>query len=263
MNPVIGITIGGRPDDTDEGAKEYASYAEAVEEAGAQYRFLHPKPVTPDVLAQDLDGLHGLLLTGGIDIHPDNYPSRNEPGDENMSADALIKAYRMKCSLERDAYEIPLARAAFDAKLPILGICRGFQLLNVALGGSLIKDIRTGRKHWAVRKDEADDGNPGESRKHMITIISRTKIAEILGDCPILVNSRHHQGITENEMSPRMRASAFAPDNIIEAIEAEDHPWALAVQWHPEKKADSYVHEQCIPLFAAFVAAAGRGMVDG
>ena len=260
MKPTIGITVG--PRDDGQGIEGYAPYAEAITDAGGEPLFLHPKPVTPDVLAQGLNGLQGLLLTGGIDIHPDNYPSRNEPGDENMSADALIKAYRMKCSLERDAYEIPLARAAFEARLPILGICRGFQLLNVALGGSLVKDIRTGRKHWAVRKDETDDGNPGESRKHMITIISRTKLAEILGDCPILVNSRHHQGITEKEMSHRVRPSAFAPDDIIEAIEAEGHPWALAVQWHPEKKADSYVHEQCRPLFAAFVATAGKRLAD-
>lgn len=259
MKPIIGITVG--PRDDEQGIEAYASYAEAITDADGEPRFLEPKPGGPD----GLRGLQGLLLTGGIDVHPDNYPSRNEPGDENMSTEALITAYGMKCSVERDAYEIPLARAAFEAKLPILGICRGFQLLNVALGGSLIKDIRTGHKHWAVRKDETDEGDPGESRKHIITIISRSKIAEILGDCPILVNSRHHQGITEREMSPRARASAFAPDGIIEAIKVEGHPWALAVQWHPEKKADSYVHESCKPLFAAFVAAAGTGtgMVHG
>ena len=161
----------------------------------------------------------------------------------------------MKCSPERDGYEIPLARAAYEQGIPILGICRGFQLLNVALGGSLVKDIRTGRKHWAIRQEESDEGSPLQSRKHMITVVPDTKLAQILGDCPILVNSRHHQGVTENLRSERLKATAFAPDGIIEALEGIDHPWAVAVQWHPEKKADEYVYEACRPLFKAFVKA--------
>jgi putative glutamine amidotransferase len=250
--PIIGIILGGQRDDPEEGIKGYTSYAEAVTEAGGEPLFLEPKPDP----SSDLRAIHGLLLTGGIDIHPGNYDSRNEPGDEALPLDALIEEYRMKCSPERDAYELPLTWAAFEARIPILGICRGFQVLNVVLGGSLIKDIRTGRKHWAVRKEEADEGDPGESRKHMITIISRSKLAEILDDCPILVNSRHHQGVMEKHIAPKLQASAFAPDNIIEAVESPDHPWALAVQWHPERKKDEYVSEPCKALFVAFVSAA-------
>ena len=253
--PIIGITIGGAPEDPKEGIKEYASYGAAIEEAGGQPKFLHPKPGNP---ADDLQGIDGLLLTGGLDIHPDLYPSRNEPGDEILTTDELIAAYRMKVSRERDEYEIPLAQAAYEQGMPIFGICRGFQLLNVALGGSLVKDIRTGRKHWAIRKEEASEGAPLQSRKHMITIVPESKLAQMLVDCPILVNSRHHQGVTERQKSDRLKATAYAPDGIIEALEGIDHPWAVAVQWHPEKKADEYVYEACKPLFVEFIRAIKR-----
>lgn len=253
--PIIGITIGGGPDDPKEGIKEYASYGAAIEDAGGEPKFLHPKPGSP---ADDLEGLDGLLLTGGLDVHPDLYPSRNEPGDESLTTDELIAAYGMHVNRERDEYEIPLTQAAHDRQVPILGICRGFQVLNVVLGGSLVKDIRTGRKHWAIREEESDEGPPLQSRKHMITIVPESKLVQILGDCPILVNSRHHQGVTDRLRSDRLKASAYAPDGIIEALEGIEHPWALALQWHPEKKADEYVYEACKPLFKEFIEAARR-----
>jgi len=247
--PIIGIT-------TDGDRAEYQSYADAISVAGGEPLFLDPRPATHEALAEDLRRINGLLLTGGLDVHPDYYPSRNEPGDEKLGAEELIATYRMKCDPGRDAYEIPLARMAYDARLPILGICRGFQLFNVALGGSLIKDIRTGRKHWAYREEEKEEGKPGESRKHLATIASDSRLAAILGDCPLLVNSRHHQGITENEKSEHLKAVAFAPDAIVEAVESREHPWALAVQWHPERRVDSYIYEPSMALFAAFVSAA-------
>lgn len=255
--PIIGITIGGPIDDPKEGCKEYTSYAEAIEEAGGEPKFLEPREITSDILADDLRSINGLLLTGGIDIHPDYYPSRNMPGDEEMTVKDLLDAYQMKCSKARDAYELPLARVAYRVHMPILGICRGFQLLNVALCGSLIKDIRTGRKHWAYRDGESKSHQKGESRSHEIKMVRSSKLFEILGTAP-KVNSRHHQGIMEKEKSDLLKATAFAPDGIVEAVEAIDHPWALAVQWHPEKKADSYVNEPCKPLFRVFVEAAGR-----
>lgn len=256
--PVIGITLGGHPDDPEEGVAGYQSYKTAIEEAGGEVRFLAPRPLDPESAQAELEGLDGILFTGGIDIHPDNFDSRNEPGDEALSTDQLIEAYHMHCSLDRDAFELPLARAAYDARIPILGICRGFQLLNVALGGSLVKDIRTGRKHWSVRKEESDEGEFGTSRKHMVTVVSGTKFAEIMDDCPMLVNSRHHQGVMERHLATGLRAAACAPDGIIEAVESMVHPWALAVQWHPERKVDTYVNEVCRPLFAAFLSAANR-----
>lgn len=252
----IGITTGGSPEDPEEGYKSYASYAEAIQEAGGNFRFLDPKPATPEVVAEDLEGIQGLLLTGGVDIYPDYYPSRDNPGDEGMTIEELLSTYRMRCNRTRDVYEIPLARMAYSARLPILGICRGFQLLNVALGGGLIKDICTGPKHWAYRQEEKEEGNPGESRKHLVTLASDSKLAAILGNAPLLVNSRHHQGIMAGDKSRLLRAVAFAPDGTVEAVEGIGHAWALAVQWHPEKRLDSYVHAPCKNLFRAFVAAA-------
>jgi len=249
--PLIGITVGKEKD-------EYRSYAKAVEDAGGRAEFLEITQASEDELFALVGRLDGLLLSGGIDIHPDYYDSRNEPGDELLSDEELIAAYRMDCDPERDDFEIPLTQTAYEAQLPILGICRGFQTLNVALGGSLIKDIRTGLKHWKIREDEQGEGPEGQSRKHLAVIESQSKLASILGDCPLLVNSRHHQGIMDRHRAGRLKATAFAPDGIIEGIEGIDHPWALAVQWHPERTQDSYIHEPCRKLFEAFISAASR-----
>jgi len=248
--PIIGITIGRVPGTLEEQIEKHALYGDAVTLAGGEPKLL---PVKPDPLA-DIEGLDGILFTGGLDIHPRHY----DPADANMTDQELWDVYRMKCEPERDEYEIPLAQAAYEREIPILGVCRGFQLLNVALGGGLVKDIRTGRKHWAIREDEKGEGKLRESRKHMITIIPESKIAQILGDCPILVNSRHHQGVTENLRSERLKATAFAPDAIIEALEGIEHPWAVAVQWHPEKTADDYIYQPCKALFEEFLSVTKR-----
>lgn len=250
--PIVGITLSGPVRNTAAAIKNRQDYVDAIELAGGEVRFLPPKP---EGIGSEFEGLDALLLTGGPDVHPDLYNSR-KPGEEDMTAEELKKEYRLEWNVARDEYELPLARKAFEMKLPILGICRGFQVLNVILGGSLILDIRTRLKHWAIRKDETDEGTPGESRKHLATIESKSVLAKIVGDCPMLVNSRHHQGIMEKEKAKTLTATAYAPDGIIEAVEATDHHWALAVQWHPEKKSDSYVYEACKPLFGEFIKAA-------
>lgn len=254
--PIIGITTGGN---REERRKDYTSYAEAIELAGGRPKYLDPKPVTPEALAEDLDSIDGLLLAGGKDVHPKSYNARNEPGDEKMSVPELLAAYGMTCDEARDAYEIPLARIAYCVRLPILGVCRGFQLLNVALGGTLIKDIRTNPKHWAFREGESKSRKPGESRSHKISIVPDSRLIKILGGTPQKVNSRHHQGITEKEKSGNLRAVALAPDGIVEAVESQEQPWVFAVQWHPERAADGYVYDPCKVMFSAFVAAAKNG----
>ncbi len=257
--PIVGVTTGVNPEVQEEHHQFYQSYADAVLQAGGEPVFLDPEDdITPERIRQMAESISALLLTGGNDIHPDNYPSRNLPGDEAMSTEELLAAYRMNCDPRRDQLELPLARLAYDMRIPILGICRGFQLLNVALGGSLVKDIRTGRKHWAIRKEESDEGEPGTSRRHEVVIAPDSKLSRIIGATHLMVNSRHHQGVTEWQRSPRVKAVAASPDGIIEAIEGMDHPWAVAIQWHPERKADGYINEVCRPLFTAFVEAAGR-----
>ncbi len=249
--PLIGITVGRK-------IEEYQNYPAAIELAGGQSEFLDMTKTSPEELAEIVERYDGVVLTGGLDIHPDEYPSRSNPGDESMSTDELIAAYRMTCTTQRDAFEIPLARLAYEEKLPMLGICRGFQVLNVALGGGLIKDIRTGLRHPSYTDADAPAHEPGMSAMHAVCVDVNSRFYHVMWTWPCVVNSRHHQGITLREMSPKLKASAFAPDGIVEAIEAIDHPWALAVQWHPERQADKYVYEPCKALFRSFVAAAGR-----
>jgi putative glutamine amidotransferase len=248
--PLIGITAGRE-------IEEYGKYPAAVELAGGEPEFLDMDKTSPEELEAIVARFDGILFTGGWDVHPNYYPSRTNPGDECLSTDELLAEYRMTCTPERDAFEIPLAQLAYERKLPMMGICKGFQVMNVALGGSLIKDIRTGLRHPACKEGDADH-EPGESAMHAVAMDLNSRFYHIMWTWPCVVNSRHHQGITLKEMSPKLKAAAFAPDGIVEAVEAVDHPWAIAVQWHPERQADSYVYEPCRALFKAFVAAAGR-----
>ncbi|MDI6828122.1 MAG: gamma-glutamyl-gamma-aminobutyrate hydrolase family protein [Armatimonadota bacterium] len=256
--PLIGITTGTTPNaPPDEQHKDYQSYADAIREAGGEPIFIDPSPI-PDIkkLHDALSQIDGLLLSGGRDVHPNNYNSRTEHGDEKLSTEELITKYRMNCDPHRDALEIPLVRAAYLKGMPILGICRGFQVLNVALGGSLVKDIRTGLRHRAYTEDDEPEHKAGSSSSHAIQIREDSLLYEILGSDIKEVNSRHHQGVSAKEKSPRLVSSAFAPDGLIEGLEALNHPWIVAVQWHPEKTSDKYVYEPCKRLFLAFVAAA-------
>ena len=260
--PRIGVTTGVNPENPVGGREFYMPYAEAVKKADGAPVYLDPKPLDSTRLAEIVNSIDGLLLTGGKDVDPSFYNARNEPGDELLSDEELLKVYQMDCDPERDAFEIQLIDAAYEARIPIFGICRGLQVLNVALGGGLVKDIRTNRKHWSIRKSEADEGEPGASRNHLVTVISGTKVADIIGDCPMMVNSRHHQGVTSRQKSELLRASAVSPDGFIEAVEATDHPWAIAVQWHPERAVDDYIYQPSQPLFTSFVSAAAESRMS-
>ncbi len=249
--PVIGITTSANLEGS-EGASHtsYRAYSAAIENAGGDPIYLSPGTVSQSNLSDVVREIDGLLLAGGKDVHPTCYPSQNEAGDEALRIDELLTAYHLDCDIERDAYEIPLTRMAYDVQLPLLGICRGFQLLNIVLGGSLIKDIRTGLRHRAYATNE--------SVRHPITLDPHSRLARILGGSLDAINSRHHQGFKLEQTSPLLPAVGFAPDGIVEAVESVEHPWAFAVQWHPERAEDSYIHDTCIPLFKAFVNAAGE-----
>ena len=249
--PLIGITAGRK-------IEEYHSYPAAIELAGGQPEFLDMDKTLPEEIAAVVQRFDGILFTGGWDIHPDNFASRTNPGDESLSTDELIAEYKMTCVPDRDAIEIPLVQLAYEEKLPMFGICRGFQVMNVALGGGLIKDIRTGLRHRAYVEADAPEHEPGQSMMHAVSVDLNSRFYHIMWTWACVVNSRHHQGVTVREISPKLKASAFAPDGIVEAIEAIDHPWAIATQWHPERQADGYVYEPCKALFRAFIAAAGR-----
>jgi putative glutamine amidotransferase len=162
----------------------------------------------------------------------------------------------------RDALEIPLVRQAWEQGIPILGICRGEQILNVALGGSLHQDIPD---QFGCPRDFHQHGSaqdPGEL--HPVTIAAGTTLAALLGDAPILVNSRHHQAV--RRIAPGLRASAFHSGTrvgdscLVEGIESiEADRWAIGVQWHPEDLAErtDAVGDAARKLFNAFTRLLG------
>ena len=189
--------------------------------------------------ARALDGCEGLVLTGGEDIDPSHYGA--EPSAALGSVDA-----------ERDRFELALFAAARSAGLPILGICRGIQLINVALGGTLYQDLPSERPGPV-------DHNPGAARNartHHVCLAPGSRAAHALGVDRLVPNSFHHQAI--RDLAPTLVASGWSDDGVIEAVETRaDDGWLLAVQWHPEEMhADRLAPEG--GLFKALVEEAGR-----
>jgi putative glutamine amidotransferase len=215
VKPVIGISAHPRMVQTATGmALLHTSsrfYVEGVERAGGVPVIL---PVLdPDAVEHLLPAVNGVLLTGGGDVQPSRYGAR--PIAETHNVDPL-----------RDAFEIRLIEAAIEADLPLLATCRGMQVLNVAMGGSLVQHVphATGQQH-----DLADRWREGV---HRVKIEPDSHLAEALGATEVEVNSIHHQAV--DVAAPGTRAVAWAEDDTIEAIEVPGSPHVVAVQWHPE-----------------------------
>jgi putative glutamine amidotransferase len=258
--PVIGITIGSSSQWLQpEGF--YRPYREAIEQAGGIPLRLGPEELTregrfdEDRCQQFLGQIQGLLLTGGADIQPEycRYVdlSLDSLGPEDRAEQ--LKRFRLQSDPLRDLYEIPIARSALQRGIPILGICRGFQLLNVLLGGALYADLREGLgtplRHWSF---EGQESRP--SAWHLVQIREDSQLSEVLGvsgEEP--TNSRHHQGLTGKELAEGLCITALAPDGVVEAFEAEKGGPLLAVQWHPERPEDAYVYQRDQRLFSAFL----------
>ncbi|NLC55540.1 MAG: gamma-glutamyl-gamma-aminobutyrate hydrolase family protein [Armatimonadetes bacterium] len=251
--PVIAITLGiesgaWRPTD-DRG--RFLPYAEAVRRAGGEPQMVGLERAA-DVLADPvrfLRGYDGLLLPGGGDVHPAAYPHPPETGGRPW--DEILRAHHMRVEEDRDALELALAQAAFREGRPVLGICRGLQVLNVALGGQLILHLDPALGH----QTQPDNS----SAHHGVEVHPESRLADLLGRAgPLSVNSRHHQGVDADRVAPALRAAATATDGLVkEALEAPDHPWLIAVQWHPERPQDAECHAASAPLFPRFVAACG------
>jgi putative glutamine amidotransferase len=190
-----------------------------------------------------LEGMDGLLLTGGEDIDPSWYGDKPSP---------LLSPP----SQERDLFELALFAVARQRELPILGICRGIQLINVAMGGTLFQDLPTERKG---RVDHRPDG-PRDARTHRVRLQDGSRAAQALDRSSISVNSSHHQAI--KELAPGLVATGWTDDDVIEAVETPaDSTWLLAVQWHPEEMhRDARAPER--GLFAALVREAGSAPDD-
>ncbi len=168
---------------------------------------------------KSLEGLDGLLLTGGADVNPKLY--RQEPGRDTEKPDD-----------ERDELEMKLLKEALANDVPVLAICRGLQLFNVFHGGTLIQHLAG----VDVHRVKAHDAEPGKHpAAHGIRVKPGTRLAEIIGAGDHEVNSRHHQAV--DHKADVLTASAIAPDGVIEALELTGNAaFAVAVQWHPEDR---------------------------
>ncbi len=187
------------------------AYVRALESAGL-VPLAVPTMLAPDRASAALAAVRGLVLTGGEDVTPELY--RSKPHPKLGDVDGV-----------RDAAELALIAAARQRRMPILAICRGIQILNVALGGTLYQDLASERP-GPISHDDAGD--------HPVRVAAGSVLERTLGTRSAVVNSRHHQAI--RDLAPGLRAVAWADDGVIEAVEpaAGDAPWMLAVQWHPE-----------------------------
>jgi len=249
LEPRIGITLATpKPGKTREEAVEAgARYLQAVREAGGKTEIiLAPDPADDRAAAALAARLDGLVLSGGGDIHPRHYA---RPGSAEY--EVALKGW-LYPDEPRDEVELRLLRRYLPTQKPILAICRGFQVLNVALGGGLIADVPA-REH-NTRRD-------GVSSYHAVRVLPQSRLSQAL-DCQthLYVNSRHHQGISRDLLAPGLRATAASEvgDALIEGFESGDDRWLVGVQWHPERLADFGEREQLASraLFRAFVRAA-------
>ena len=221
MRPRIALTTWRRPLPTfvSERTLLYTlgdEYVAAVAATGA-IPLLLPH-LGPDDVPDALDGIDGLLIAGGGDVHPSSYGA--EPaGSKDTDADA-------------DTSEIALARQARQLGLPTLAICRGMQVVNVAFGGTLHQEI--GTPDTAHPPVPADDPQAVMSAVHPVNIIPDSRLAQVLGAGEREVNTIHHQAI--DTLADGLHSVATSPDGIIEAVEPDDDWPILAVQWHPEKR---------------------------
>ncbi|RMG95772.1 MAG: gamma-glutamyl-gamma-aminobutyrate hydrolase family protein [Chloroflexi bacterium] len=219
------------------------SYINAIIAAGG-IPLLIPLGLDEDALLQIFSRIDGLLLPGGGDINPRLY---------HGSHDETIRGV----DHERDRTELFLARLAVNQKKPLLAICRGHQVLNVALGGTLWEDVMA-RMPGAIKHDYYyTTDHPRNHVAHSVLLEGNSRIAQIVGTAEIGVNSLHHQGI--RDLAPELVAVGKAPDGLIEAVEVPDHPFAIGVQWHPENLVQD--DRRMLALFEALVGVAQNGHV--
>jgi putative glutamine amidotransferase len=215
--PLIGIAA-DKP-------RRIPKYVRSVEKAGGEVELLYPDSYSPEIL----DRIDGLLLTGGGDIDAAEFAEENHPKNHTINS-------------KRDTMELTLTREALNRDIPVFGICRGLQVMNVAMGGNLYQDI----------PDHDDEKNSRQNVAHDVTIVEGTRLHQIIGKTHIGVNSFHHQAA--KNLGKGLIATAKSHDGIVEGIENPDAPYFLGVQWHPEEfvDQDTDFHE----LFDSFINAA-------
>jgi putative glutamine amidotransferase len=234
--PRIGVTGNTRLFSGADRSGVNAAYVRAVIRAGG-IPFILPPLLGEAHHGAILDVLDGLVLTGGEDVDPSHYGHARHPAIGDVDP-------------QRDAFELGLFREARRRGLPVLAICRGIQLVNVALGGTLWQDLPSEKPMALPHRPPTER----DVRTHQVDIAPGSRLATVLGTTRCDVNSFHHQSI--RDLAPGLLATATAPDGEIEGVESQrGEPWLLAVQWHPEE----FHHHEVAPdhgLFDALVAAA-------
>lgn len=159
----------------------------------------------------------GILIPGGGDVHPEYYHEYITPKETRVDRN-------------RDDVELTLAKWSFEDNQPVLGICRGHQVLNVALGGTLVHDIQTDRT--TTLEHDQDDSHSPARLAHRVKIQPQSQLAKIIGVTELEVNSLHHQAV--DQVAPPLQVTSHADDGIVESIESAEAAFCIGVQWHPE-----------------------------
>lgn len=233
MKPRIAVTLSGSTSNRNAVARE--QYLGAIRRAGAEPILIFPNDVPPE----EFDGL---CLTGGGDIDPARYGEANTKSEE--------------IDPERDALEFAILERALARDVPVLGICRGFQLINVHLGGSLEQHhLGHAPKYAPHGAPVSDDPAGADAVRHDVTAEPGSKLAAACGDEAFVVNSSHHQVVTSDRLASDLRATAYVGE-LVEALESTAYRWVVAVQWHPERTAQ--VGAAATRIFDAFVAEVKR-----
>lgn len=226
MKPLIGVSTWRRTLDTYYGPDTLHSlsrfYVDSVVDNGMT-PVLFPGGVSPDHADRLVSMVEGVLISGGDDVDPATY------GQENTAS----KDY----ASDVDRFEIALIQAARSQNKPLLGICRGIQILNVALGGTLRQEVT---QPGAIHEPMTDDTMPDEwiSRRHVVRFEQGSWLSDIYGASETKVNTLHHQGV--GDLAPDLIVEARSDDGLIEAARCDGTWWALGVQWHPERLQDEH-----------------------
>ena len=233
MRPLIGV-FAHAPRTTDLWAGETCpeTYLIALENAGAD-PILLPAYDNDEALRRYVQLCDGFVLPGGIDINPLTYGEDPHPRLQTNK-------------LEFDECELHLIRIILESKKPVLGICRGSQILNVAFGGTLYQDIEA--MHEGAQQHNQEEVTPGATC-HRIRIEDGSILAELYGT-EMRVNSFHHQAV--KDLGAGLKATAHAYDGIVEGFQAEDYPFVVGVQWHPEQETNADKHA-VLPIFKRLV----------
>jgi putative glutamine amidotransferase len=214
------------------------TYPEAIRRAGAVPVII--PPLDTDSIEPLLDGLCGLCLSGGPDLLPEIYGASPHPALGPTEP-------------HLDRFEVALVRAAEARDMPVLAICRGLQVLNVARGGTLVQDLPSERPSNVVHRQQL----PGRFATHDVTLEAGSRVAAALGTADTSTNSFHHQAI--DVLGNGLRAVGWAMDGVIEAVEATDRAFTVAVQWHAESMVETAEQIALLRAFADTAMAYDRG----